>query len=45
MGKILTHCTPDRRVISKLYKKLKKLDTSKPNNPTKNGVQIKTENS
>jgi hypothetical protein len=34
----LTAPPSDRRLISKIYKKLKKLTPQKPNNPIKNGV-------
>jgi hypothetical protein len=35
----LTNPTSYRGQISKIYKKLKKIDTNKPNDPIKNGVQ------
>jgi hypothetical protein len=35
--RIFTSPTSDRRLLSKLYKELKKLDTNNPNNPIKNG--------
>jgi hypothetical protein len=37
--KIFTNPTSDRRLISNIYKELKKLDFREPNNPIKNGVQ------
>ena len=37
--KFLTNPTSDRRLISSIYKELKKVDSRKPNNPIKNGVQ------
>ena len=43
--KIFTNSTTVRGVMSKIYKELKELDINKLNNPVKNGVQIKTENS
>jgi hypothetical protein len=36
---IITNSTPDRGLISNIYKELKKLDSRKSNNPIKNGVQ------
>ena len=38
--KIFTNPTSDRRLISNIYKGLKKLGPREPNNPIKNGVQI-----
>ena len=38
--KILISPTPDRGLISKIYKELKILDIKIPNNQIKNGVQI-----
>jgi hypothetical protein len=37
--RIFTNPTSDKRLISKIYKELKKLDTNNPRNPVKNGVQ------
>jgi hypothetical protein len=37
-GKIFTNLTSDRRLISKIHKEFKKLDSKEPNNPIKNGV-------
>jgi hypothetical protein len=37
--KIFTNCTSDRGQISNIDKELNKLDSRKPNNPIKNGVQ------
>jgi hypothetical protein len=38
--KIFTNPKSDRRLISNIYKELKKLDSREPNNPIfKNGVQ------
>jgi hypothetical protein len=37
--KVFTNPTPDRGLISNIYKELKKLDSREPNNPIKNGVQ------
>ena len=39
LEKIFPNPTSDRVFISKIYKKLKKLDTKNPNNTVKNGVQ------
>ena len=39
--KIFTSPTSDRRLISNIYKKLKKLDSRKPNNPVKMGCRDK----
>ena len=37
--KIFSISTVDRGLISRIYKELQELDTNKPNNPIKNGVQ------
>jgi hypothetical protein len=37
--KIFTNLKSERGLISNIYKKHKKLDSRKPNNPIKNGVQ------
>jgi hypothetical protein len=37
--RILTYPKSDRGLISNIYKELKKVDSRKSNNPTKNGVQ------
>jgi hypothetical protein len=37
--KILTNPTSERRLISNLYKELKKIESREPNNPIKNGIQ------
>ena len=37
--KIFINPTSGRGVISNIYKELKKIDSRKPNNPIKNGVQ------
>jgi hypothetical protein len=39
LEKIFTNPTPDRGLISIIYKDLKKLDCREPNNPIKNGVK------
>jgi hypothetical protein len=38
-GKIFSNPKSDRGLISNIYKEIKKLDSIKPNNPIKNGVQ------
>jgi hypothetical protein len=43
--KIFTNPKSDRELISNIYKELKKLDSRKPNNPIKNWVHSKTNNS
>jgi hypothetical protein len=43
--RIFTNSKSDRRLISNIYKELKKLDSRKSNNPIKNGVQSLTKNS
>jgi hypothetical protein len=37
--KIFTNSTPDRGLMSNIYKELKKLDSREPNNPNKNGEE------
>ena len=37
--RILTYPKSDRRLISNIYKELKKVDSRKSNNPNKNGAQ------
>ena len=37
--RIFINLTSDRGLISNIYKELKKLDPTEPNNPIKNGVQ------
>jgi hypothetical protein len=37
--RIFTNSTSDRRLITNIYKELKKLDSREPNNPIKSGVQ------
>jgi hypothetical protein len=37
--KILTNPKSDRGLISNIFKEVKKLESRKPNNPIKNGVQ------
>ena len=39
LGKILTNPTSYKRLMSNVYKELKKLDSRESNNPIKNGVQ------
>jgi hypothetical protein len=39
LGKDLHQTYTDRRLISKIYTEVKKLETNKPNNPNKNWIQ------
>jgi hypothetical protein len=41
LQKIFTNPTDDRGLVSNIYKELKKLDSRKPNNPIKNGLNKK----
>jgi hypothetical protein len=41
--KVLTNLISDRKLISNIYKELKKLDSREPNNPIKNGEQALSE--
>jgi hypothetical protein len=43
--RIFTNPKSDRRLISNIYKELKRLDSRNSNNPIKNGVQSLTKNS
>jgi hypothetical protein len=40
-GKIFSNLIPDRGLISKIYKELVILDTTNPNNRTKNGYRVR----
>ena len=37
--KIIINPKPNRKLIPNIYKELRKLDSRKPNNPIKNGLQ------
>jgi hypothetical protein len=39
LGKTFTNPKSDQGLIANIYKELKKLDSRKPSNPIKNGVQ------
>ena len=44
LGKIFSNPTSDRRLISNIYKELKKLDSREPNNPIKKwGTELNKE--